>query len=193
MPPCILLRALFETQAGFFTSLYIIWRDFRPFEYAKTSKKNISWCFIRRHLKIYFMSNFKNIDPWSTNLMNLNLKGKSKIFQNVNIYTSHSTISGNKIFWAMRLFPFATIIVFLTFLGLGLKFCRGVKLTGWGKNPTTSGHSWDSKMCWVQFMESHNSIFFASVYLKLCYNWPLKSQAEINFCGILACLVEIWQ
>ena len=35
---------------------------------------------------------------------------------------------GGKIFWPMKMLVFAMVIVFLTFLGLGIKFSR------WGKN-----------------------------------------------------------
>ena len=72
---------------------------------------------------------------------------------------------------------FAMIIMFLTFLGLGVKFSR------WGKNPP-GGHKRDSKMCCVQLLRSTIQL--------LCINVPetllhvtLKGLAEIS-AGIFA-------
>ena len=65
----------------------------------------------------------------------------------------------------MRMSVFAMIIVFLTFLGLGVKFFRWGKNSLGGENPL-GGHKLDSKMCWVQLLTSTTKLLCIPI---LCY------------------------
>ena len=124
----------------FFTSLDSICRAFRRVKYRKTSK-NISQYFKRRHLIIHLLSNSKNFTP-GVKILEFRSNRRHQDFAKSKIYTNHSNQNifgggnflgvqirgGGKIFWPTKMLVFAMVIVFLTFLGLGIKFSR------WGKN-----------------------------------------------------------
>ena len=102
--------------------------------------KNISRYFKRRHLIIYLLSNSKNFTP-GVKILEFKSNRRHQNFPKSKIYTNHSNqnifgggnfwgykFGGGKIFWPTKMLAFAMVIVFLTFLGLGIKFSR------WGKN-----------------------------------------------------------
>ena len=81
-------------------------------------------------------------------------------------------ISGGKIFRPMKMLVFSMFILFLIFLGLGVKFSRS------GKN-SLGGikiHQVSTQVRQLNALDPtfdiYNSIFCVLVYLGLCYKWP---------------------
>ena len=72
----------------------------------------------------------------------------------------------------MKMLVFAANTVFLTFLGLGVKF------PGWGKN-SPSWHKWDRKMCWIQLSISSIQFLCISI-LETSLYVTMKRRAAIS-------------
>ena len=101
--------------------------------------KNISRYFKRRHI-IYLLSNSKKFTP-GVKLLEFKSNRRHQDFPKSKIYTNHSNQNifgggnflgdtnseGGKIFRPTKMLVFAMVIVFLTFLGLGINSPSGVK------------------------------------------------------------------
>ena len=170
-------------------SLGSIWRAFRRVKYRKTSK-NISQYSKRRHLIIYLLSNSKKFSP-GVKILGFKSNRRHQDFAKSKIYTNHSNqnILEGVIFWwvqilgavksfrATKTLAFAMVIMFLTFLGLGIKLSRwgknslgGVKIHQVGTSETVRyvrSNSWH-----LQFN------LCVLVYLRLCYTWPWKDEQK---------------
>ena len=93
------------------------------------------------HIITYLLSNSKHFTP-GVKILEFKSNRRHQDFPKSKIYTNHSNqnifgggykFGGGKIFRATKMLVFAMVIVFLTFLGLGIKFSR------WGKNSLGGG------------------------------------------------------
>ena len=101
------------------------------------TSRNISRYFKRRHLIIYLLSNSKKILPlgFKSNRKKLRLPQcqnlheplELQIFWRGSFFLGGFANSGGKIFRILKMFVFAVVIMFLTFVRRGVKFSR------WGK------------------------------------------------------------
>ena len=101
-------------------------------------------------------------------------------------------------FLPTKMLVFAMVIVFLTFLGLGIKFSRWVKNSLGGVKIHHVGTS--ETVRYVRSSSWHLQFnLCVLVYLRLCYTWPWKYEEKYRlifllvFCGISSCLARIWQ
>ena len=133
-------------------------------------------------------------------------------FPKCKIYTNHwnqNIIGGGKflggknselgkIVRPTKMLVFAMVIVFLTFLVLGIKFSR------WGKNSLCGVkiHQVGTSETVRYVRSSSRHLQFnlcVLVYFRLGYTWPRKDEQKYRliflfiFCGISSCLARIWQ
>ena len=164
---------------------------------------------------IYLLSNSKHFTP-GVKVLEFKSNRRHQDFPKNKIYTNHSNQNifggvifflggvqirrggGDKNFWPTKMLVFAMVILFLIFLGLGIKVSR------WGKNSLGG-----AKIHQVVTSETVRHVRSSSwhlqfnlcvlVYLRHCYTWPWKDEQKYRlifllvFCGIFSCLARIWQ